>query len=208
MACRAGCRVANMEFNQFHPTCLYHPLAKSFLISEALRGKAPFYDSNGEEAFMSRFDERAELASRDIVARAIDFEMKRLVAITCCWTSVTGPLKTSSVVSRRSISVVFPSVLTSQQRPSRSFLRHTTPVAASWTDLAGRTDVNGLYAVGESTYTGLRWRQSNGEQFLLSAWSLLARLPEEIASSARPGTTFLIFPPGMQAKSRPQRKMC
>ncbi|MBU2181115.1 MAG: FAD-dependent oxidoreductase, partial [Gammaproteobacteria bacterium] len=88
MAWRAGCRVANMEFNQFHPTSLYHPDAQNYLITEAMRGEGAYLQRPDGSRFMPDFDERAELAPRDIVARAIDFEMKRL-GVACVYLNIS-----------------------------------------------------------------------------------------------------------------------
>ncbi|MFP5397668.1 MAG: L-aspartate oxidase [Gammaproteobacteria bacterium] len=165
MAWRAGCRVGNMEFIQFHPTCLYHPQERSFLITEALRGEgAKLRLPSGEPGddgspwgprFMPAHDDRAELAPRDIVARAIDFEMKKH-GLDHVWLDATA-------LGELFLKEHFPTIHARCLALGIDIARQPIPVvpAAHYTcggvvtDLDGRTDVVGLYAVGETTYTGL-----------------------------------------------------
>jgi len=155
MAWRAGCRASNMEFIQFHPTCLYHPKAKSFLVTEALRGEGARLLLPDGERFMPRFDQRAELAPRDIVARAIDHEMKRI-----------GSKYVLLDISHREPDFIrehFPTIHARCLELGLDMTREPLPVvpAAHYTcggivsDARARADLPGLYVIGEAAYTGL-----------------------------------------------------
>jgi L-aspartate oxidase len=186
MAWRAGIEIRNMEFVQFHPTCLYHPEAKSFLVSEAVRGEGARLLNAAGEAFMKAYDERAELAPRDVVARAIDHEMKSR-GDACVYLDVTH--KDEAFLRRR-----FPTIFATCRKFGFNMARQPIPVvpAAHYfcggvaTDVRGRTGMAGLHAAGEVACTGLHGANRLASNSLLEALVCGHAAARDVLATPRP----------------------
>ncbi|MGQ4276014.1 L-aspartate oxidase [Pseudidiomarina sp. E22-M8] len=194
MAWRAGCRVANMEFNQFHPTCLFHPNAHSFLLTEALRGEGALLKRPDGTRFMPDFHEAAELAPRDVVARAIDYEMKRLGA-DCMYLDISH--QAADFIREH-----FPTIhdkclglgidITHEAMPVVPAAHYTC--GGVMTDLRAQTDLPHLYAIGEVACTGLHGANRMASNSLLECVVFAQAAAEHICTKLATAQLHLDLP--------------